>query len=77
MNAAIDRLPGVFAIGLAPFYPGTDLFLLALVIYDGVTLRHLHPATLWGGSFLVVMQVLRVALMDTGAWLAVASWLTR
>ena len=72
-----EMTPGVFAIGLAPFDPGTDLFLLALVIYDGVTLRHLHPATLWGGSFLVVMQVLRVALMDTGAWLAVASWLTR
>jgi hypothetical protein len=37
MNAAVDRLPGVYAAGLAPFYPGTDLFLLALVIYDGVT----------------------------------------
>ena len=64
MNAAVDRLPGVFAAGLAPFYPGTDLFLLALVIYDGVTLRRLHPATLWGGLFLVAMQALRVSLMD-------------
>jgi len=76
MNAAVDRLPGVFAAGLAPFYPGTDLFLFALVIYDGVTLRHLHPATLWGGLFLVAMQALRVSLMDTSAWLAVATWLT-
>jgi hypothetical protein len=76
MNAAVDRLPGVFAAGLAPFYPGTDLFLLALVIYDGVTLRRIHPATLWGGLFLVAMQVLRVQLMDTSAWLAVARWLT-
>ena len=76
MNAAVDRLPGVFAAGLAPFYPGTDLFLLALVIYDGVTLRRIHPATLWGGLFLVAMQVLRVQHMDTSAWLAVARWLT-
>jgi hypothetical protein len=76
MNAAVDRLPGVFAAGLAPFYPGTDLFLLALVIHDGVTLRRIHPATLWGGLFLVAMQVLRVQLMDTSAWLAVARWLT-
>jgi len=76
INAAVDRLPGVFAAGLAPFYPGTDLFLLALVVYDGVTLRHLHPATLWGGLFLVAMQALRVSLMDTSAWLAVATWLT-
>ena len=76
MNAAVDRLPGVYAAGLAPFYPGTDLFLLALVIYDGVTLRRLHPATLWGGFFLVAMQLLRVLLMDSSAWLAVATWLT-
>ena len=76
MNAAVDRLPGVFEAGLRPFYPGTDLFLLALVVYDWATLRRVHPATLWGGSFLVAMQALRVALMDTGAWRAVASWLT-
>jgi hypothetical protein len=75
MNAAVDRLPGVFAAGLAPFYPGTDLFLLALVIYDGVTLRRIHPATLWGGLFLVSMQALRVQLMNTSAWFAVAKWL--
>lgn len=76
MNAAVDRLPGVFAAGLAPFYPGTDLFLLALVIYDGVTLRRIHSATLWGGLFLVSMQVLRVQLRGTSVWLAVAQWLT-
>ena len=76
MNAAVDRLPGVSEAGLRPFYPGTDLFLLALVVYDCVTLRRIHAATLWGGSFLVAMQLLRVALMNTGAWLAVASWLT-
>jgi len=76
MNAAVDRLPGVFAAGLAPFYPGTDLFLLALVVYDGVRLRRLHPATLWGGLFLVALQALRVSLMNTNAWLAVATWLT-
>jgi hypothetical protein len=76
MNAAVDRLPGVFAAGLAPFYPGTDLFLAALVVYDLVTLRRLHPATVAGGSFLVLMQSLRVGLMDTSAWLAAARWLT-
>ena len=76
MNAAVDRLPGVFAAGLAPFYRGTDLFLLALVIYDGVTLHRIHSATLWGGLFLVSMQVLRVQLMGTSVWLTVAQWLT-
>jgi hypothetical protein len=50
--------------------------LLAVVIHDSVTLHRLHPATMWGGLFLVAMQLLRVSLMDTSAWLAVATWLT-
>jgi hypothetical protein len=76
LNAAVDRLPGVLAAGLTPFYPGTDLFLLALVAYDTVTLRRIHPATLWGGLFLVSMQALRVEFMNASVWLAVARWLT-
>jgi hypothetical protein len=76
LNAAVDRLPGVAGSGLAPFYYGTDLFLLALVVYDLAVLRRLHPATLWGGSFLVASQLLRVKLAGTAGWLAVATWLT-
>ena len=76
LNAAIDRLPGVGANGLAPFYLGTDAFLLALVIYDLAVLRRLHPATLFGGAFLIGAQVLRVLVADTVEWLAVARWLT-
>lgn len=74
MNAAVDRLPGV-AREWTPFYIGTDVFLLALVIYDLATLRRLHPATLWGGLFLVTLQVARVTLMNTSGWLATAKWL--
>lgn len=77
MNAAVDRLPGVAPAGLTPFYAGTDLFLLALVIYDIVTLRRLHPATIWGGLFLIATQVLRMALMGSGSWLSLATWLAR
>ena len=39
LNAAVDRLPGVYDSGLAPFYLGTDIFLIALLLYDIVTLR--------------------------------------
>jgi hypothetical protein len=77
LNAAVDRLPGVGVSGLAPFYYGTDMFLLALVLYDVVSLRRIHPATLWGGLFLVASQWLRVTVADTTAWIAVATWLTR
>jgi hypothetical protein len=74
LNAAIDRLPGVYAAGLAPFYLGTDLFLLAIVTYDLVSLRRVHPATLWGGGFLVATQIARVTLADSAGWLAIAEW---
>ncbi len=77
LNAAVDRLPGVMAAGLAPFYYGTDLLLLALVAHDVITLRRIHPATVWGGGFLVLSQVLRVQLLDSPQGLAIAQWLTR
>jgi hypothetical protein len=76
LNAAVDRLPGVYSAGLAPFYVGTDLFLLAIVLYDLLVLRRVHAATLWGGGFLVATQFARVTLADTAGWLAIAAWLT-
>jgi hypothetical protein len=53
------------------------VLLVALVLYDAVTLRRVQPATLWGGLFLVASQWLRVTLADTRAWISVATWLTR
>lgn len=76
VTAAIARLPFVVPWGPAGFFGVTDLFLLAIVAYDLVTLRRLHPATLWGGLFLVVSQPLRLLIAGTDSWLAVARWLT-
>lgn len=44
----------------------------ALVVYDLTNRGCVHPATLWGGLFLIASQPLRLAVSDTSAWVAFA-----
>jgi hypothetical protein len=76
LNAAVGRWPIIWRSTAFVAYGVTDLFLAALVIYDLVTRRRLHPATILGGSFLIGSQVLRTAIGHTDTWLALARWLT-
>lgn len=48
-----------------------------LVAWDLRTLGRLHPATLWGGLFLVLSGPLRLLLSRTDAWLAFVDWAVR
>jgi len=63
--------------GLPTFFGLTDLFIVVMLIYDLVTRRRIHPATIWGGLLLVASQPLRLMISGTSAWLAFAGWLTR
>lgn len=76
ISAAIARWPldAVTSGGLPVFFALTDLFLVPLVIWDLVTRRRLHGATLWGGLLLIGSQPLRLWLSGTAAWLAFAHW---
>jgi hypothetical protein len=76
-TAAIARLPPVVPLGPVGFFGGTDLFLVALVVYDLATLKRVHPATLWGGLLLVVSQPGRLLVGGTAAWQTLAAWLTQ
>jgi uncharacterized membrane protein YozB (DUF420 family) len=77
ITAAVARVPlEVLATGgPIAFFLATDLFLVALVVWDLVTRRRLHPATLIGTLVLVASQPLRLALSGSAAWQAVAGWL--
>jgi hypothetical protein len=78
LSAPIARLPfGVLKAGPPAFFGLTDLFIIALLIYDLVTRRRVHPATIWGGLLIVASQPLRLMISGTPAWLAFAGWLTR
>ena len=76
VTAAVSRLPLVEDWGPVGFFGVTDLFVVAIVVYDLVTLRRVHAATLWGGLIFVVSQPLRLVIGGTPTWLAFAAWLT-
>ncbi|RJF94059.1 hypothetical protein D3876_07290 [Sphingomonas cavernae] len=63
------HLPVTNAIGALVLI---NLFLAALVAYDLATRGRLHPATLWGGGFLLISEPLRVAIGYSEPWRAIA-----
>ena len=62
--------------GPPTFFGLSDLFIVALVVYDLSTRGKVHPATIWGGLLIVASQPLRLMISGTAPWLAFASWLT-
>jgi len=76
VTAAVARWPRVLEAGPIAFFGLTDLFLVALAIWDFRTRGRLHPATLWGGLLIIVCQPLRLVVMGTQPWLAFARWAT-
>lgn len=74
--AAIARWPGVSSFGPLAFFGITDLFVLALAIWDFRTRGRLHPVTLWGGLLLIVSQPLRLVVSSNEGWLIFARWVT-
>lgn len=79
MTPAIARIPLGFIVNGGPlaFFGLTDLCLIAFVAFDTIRHRRLHPAFLWGGLFLIVMQPLRILIAPTNAWISFAAALVR
>src|SRR4029077_886143 len=50
------------------------VFLLLLAAYDLWSTRKLHRATLWAGTFLILVQQIRLPIGKTAAWHAFAAW---
>ncbi len=76
VTPAAARLMILAGLGPPVGFALCDLFVVAIVARDLVTLRRIHPATLWGGLFLLVCQPTRFLMSGTQAWLSVARWLT-
>jgi hypothetical protein len=75
MDAPTGR-PPFTAITAKPFMSGVFcyIFLLLLVAYDLWSTRRVHPATLWGGLFIVIVQQLEVPIGGTAMWHSFAGW---
>ena len=76
ITAAIARWPIVGSMGPLVFFGVTDLFIVALAVWDFRTRKKLHPVTLWGGLLLIISQPLRLVVSGTAAWIAFATWVT-
>lgn len=77
LAAAVARLPfAIMQAGPLAFFGFTDLFILPLIVYDLVTLKRVHRATMLGAALVILSQPLRMLIAGTGAWLAFATWLT-
>jgi hypothetical protein len=76
LSAPLARIPWVFRAGPPAFFGLTDLFIVAMLVYDLATRRRVHPATVWGGLVLVASQPLRLMISGTAAWTAFAAWAT-
>lgn len=73
LTAAVARFLTQLQLGGAVgLFLGTDLFVLAVVVYDFASRGRVHPATLWGGAAVVLFKPLLFALSGTPAWLALA-----
>jgi hypothetical protein len=79
LTPAIARIPAQFIIDGGPlaFFGLTDLILLAVVAFDTIKHRRLHPVFLWGTIFLIAMQPLRLLLAGTNVWMGFAAALVR
>jgi hypothetical protein len=72
LNAGVGRLLRQYGIGGPPnlFY-GTDVLVLALVVYDLVSRGRVQPATLWGGAMVAGFKpLLFYVVAGTRPWLA-------
>ncbi|QDH71093.1 hypothetical protein [Marilutibacter alkalisoli] len=76
LAAAIARWPGVLDYGPPAFWGLTDLFIVALALWDFRSRGRLHPVTLWGGLAIILSQPLRMVLAGTDGWDAFARWAT-
>ena len=79
LTPAIARIPAQFIIDGGPlaFFGLTDLILLAVVAFDTIKHRRLHPVFLWGTIFLIAMQPLRLLLAGTDVWMRFAAALVK
>ncbi|HEV7233649.1 MAG TPA: hypothetical protein VGN36_05340 [Sphingorhabdus sp.] len=53
----------------------SDLFLLAIILFDIRSRGRIHPVTLWGGALLVGLQIGRVMAAGTEEWQIIGRWL--
>jgi len=70
LEAAFVRIPIEFITNGAPFtsFGLSDLFIVAMVVWDLRSSSKLHAVTLWAGLLTILSQPLRLIISDSQAW---------
>ncbi len=79
LSAAVHRLLMWLvdpAVTPPVFFGATDLFIVALVVYDFISRGRAHAATIWGGLTVVATQVGSLLLAGSATWMTFAHWIT-
>jgi len=75
MLPAVARLMAFAGLPPPAAFPVVDLAVVAIAVHDLRTRRRLHPATIWGGVFVIASQPLRILATLTPFWMPFAKWL--
>jgi hypothetical protein len=73
-EAGVMRIPPFATLPVVFSFWATALLLVPLAAWDGMTMKRLHPATLWGGLGFLAYGSLREAAASTPAWQSTAAW---
>jgi uncharacterized membrane protein YozB (DUF420 family) len=78
LEAAFARYPVEIIQNYFPFsnFLASDLFILAIIVWDLVSMKKLHRVTIIATVLTLVIQVARFMIMGTDAWLGFADWMT-
>lgn len=76
ITAAIARWPIVNSLGPLAYFGITDLFVVALAVWDIRSQGKIHSVTLWGGLLMILSQPLRLMVSGTSGWMMFATWAT-
>jgi len=75
LTPAVARLPFLRDGGPPAFFAFTDVIILGCIAFDTARNRRVHPAFIAGLIFIIVAQLGRLPLSQTGAWMSFAKWL--
>jgi hypothetical protein len=75
LGAGIARIPALAPFGPVAFLGLPALLAIALVGYDLVKTRRVHPASLAGLVFILAVDTLQLTAANSSVWLGIAGWL--
>jgi hypothetical protein len=78
LGPAVSRWPFAFIVQFPPSIGFIiDAFLLSVIVFDLVTLRRVHRATIWGALSVFLMVPAMFALGHAGFWRHFTEWVQR